>query len=104
MFALARWVVRHKVGATAVVALAVFYMTPNKSEEAQQSASTNPWSVNAAPVTASVQEDQGFVSGMVDSAVAYLDEADMNPIAQSEETVGRLEDTAAAMSSANGRN
>ena len=103
MFGFARWVVRHKVGATAVVALAVFYMTPNKNEEVPQS--NNPWAVQTAPVAA---EEPGMLDGMVDTAmdstVAYLDEAGMNPLAKSDEAVGRLEDTATAMGGANGRN
>ena len=103
MFGFARYIVRHKVGATAVVALAVFYMTPNKDEAAPSS--NNPWAVQAEP---QVAEEPGMVGSMVDTAVdstvAYLDEAGINPLTQSEETVGRLEDTATAMGEANGRN
>ena len=37
MFALARFVVRHKVGVTALLALGLFYMVPSEGEDAQQS-------------------------------------------------------------------
>lgn len=94
MFAPARFVVRHKVGATAIL------------EDAQQSSS--PWALNAAPSQASTTQDAGLIDGVVDTAVStavtYLDEAGMNPMAEAEETVDRFDQTAAAMGEANDRN
>lgn len=106
MFALARFVVRHKVGVTALLALGLFYMVPSEGEDAQQS--NSPWALNAAPAQASTTQDAGLIDGVVDTAVdtavTYLDEAGMNPMAEAEETVDRFDQTAAAMGEANGRN
>ena len=100
MFAFARFIIRHKVGATAVVALGVFFMTPG--EEAEVSRSDNPWALEPSQMAASTEP--GMIDGVLDSTVAYLDESGMNPIAASDETVGRLEDTATAMGAANASN
>lgn len=104
MFRVAQFVVRHKVGAVAVIALGVFIMTPNKGEEAAAQRSNSPWSAQAAAAPASSSEDAGFVTQMVDGAVAYLDENDMNPLDQADEAVGRLDNTAAAYGAVNAAN
>ncbi|GEM_PF-5427920 len=41
---------------------------------------------------------------MVDGAVAYLDEHDINPLDQADETVGRLDQTASAYGAVNAAN
>ena len=106
MFAIARFVVRHKIGATAILALGVFYMVPSKSDESQQS--NSPWALNAAPAQAGSSEATGMLDGMVDTAVdtavSYLDEAGMNPMTEAEATTERFDQTAAAMGEANARN
>lgn len=106
MFAIARFVVRHKVGVTAIVALGVFYMVPSEGEEAQTS--NSPWALNAAPAQAGSSESTGMLDGLVDTvvdtAVTYLDEAGMNPMTEAEATTERFEQTAAAMGEANARN
>jgi hypothetical protein len=102
MFAFARYIIRHKVGATAVVALGVFFMTPGQGEEAPKS--NNPWALDAAPAAASAAGEPGMIDGMIDSTVAFLDENGVNPLSAGDETVGRLEDTASAMGDANSRN
>lgn len=102
MFTLARYVVRHKVGAVAIIALGVFFLMPSGDEEPVQS--SNPWAANQAPAPqfASVEED-GFLDDIVNEAVGYLDEAGMNPMADADAAVNRLDDTAAAYSRVNGR-
>lgn len=106
MFAFARYIIRHKVGATAVVALAVFYMTPSAQDEAPQS--NNPWAASAAPSAAVQAEEPGLIGGMVDgavdTAVAYLDENDLNPVERADETVESFESSATALGDANARN
>lgn len=106
MFGIARYIIRHKVGATAVVALAVFYMTPSRQAEAPQS--NNPWAAQAAPAASTTAEKPGLVGGVVDgvvdTAVAYLDENDLNPVERADETVASFENTATAMGEANGNN
>lgn len=105
MFGIARWVVRHKVGATAVVALGVFFLSPGQEDEQPQQ-SNSPWAQQAAPsnrVMAS-NEETGFIDDMMDEAVAYLDETGMNPMEKADETVGRFDDTAAAYERVNSRN
>jgi hypothetical protein len=102
MFGIARYILRHKVGATAVVALAVVFMSPSKQDEAPRS--NNPWATQS---TATVAEEPGLiggvVDGVVDTTVAYLDEHDLNPVERADETVDSFENTAAAMSDANAR-
>ena len=102
MFRFAQYVVRHKVGAVALVALGVFVMMPNKSEEVEQSSS--PWAAQSAPSQTVQAEEPGFVGQIVDEAVAYLDENDLNPIDRADEAVGRLDDTASAYGDVNSRN
>lgn len=102
MFKVAQYIVRHKVGATAVLALGVFFMMPNQDEEVETS--NNPWAVQSAPSQRVQAEEQGFVDQIMDEAVAYLDENDMNPLEQADEAVGRLDETAAAYSQVNDSN
>jgi hypothetical protein len=99
MFGVARYILRHKVGATAVVALAVFYMTPGKQDETAQS--NSPWATGAqaAPVA-----EASMIDGVVDSTVEFLDENDLNPIERADETVASFENTSTAMGDANARN
>ena len=106
MFALARFVVRHKVGTTALLALGVFYMMPAEGDMAQQSSS--PWALEVGPAQPVASDDAGMIDGVVDTAVdtavTYLDDAGMNPMAEAEATVDRFDQTAAAMGHANANN
>ncbi len=102
MFRFAQFIVRHKVGAVAVLALGVFVMMPNEGE--QEEKSNNPWAQASAPSQTVQAEEPGFVGQIVDEAVAYLDENDLNPIDRADEAVGRLDDTAAAYGDVNARN
>ena len=104
MFAIARYVFRHKIGATAIVALGVFFMMPG-DDQAERDGAANPWSAKAAPtqfVQGSQVEETSFVGEVFDGAVAYLDEAGMNPLASSKESAGNLEMTAGAVAGVNG--
>ncbi len=103
MFRVAQYIVRHKVGATAVLALGVFFLMPNKNEQAEQQ-SSSPWAAQSAPSQTVQAEEAGFVDKMVDGAVAYLDENDINPLDQADEAVGRFDDTASAYGNVNQRN
>jgi hypothetical protein len=102
MFGVARFILRHKVGAAAVIALGVFALTPSKQDQQPQSA--NPWATQGP----AVEEEPGLIGGVVDTVVdttvTYLDENDLNPIERSDETVASFENTAAAMGDANARN
>ncbi len=104
MFGIARYIIRHKVGATAVVALAVFYMTPSAQDQAPES--NSPWAASSTTTVAA--EEPGLVGGVVDSVVdttvAYLDEQGMNPVERADETVANFENSAAALESASSRN
>lgn len=104
MFRIAQFVVRHKVGAVAICALGVFFMTPNKGEEAASQSGNSPWSAQSAPSATVNAEESGFVGQMVDGAVAYLDEHDINPLDKADETVGRLDQTASAYGAVNAAN
>lgn len=100
MFSFARYVVRHKVGAVAICALGVFFLTPNHDEQPEQS--SNPWSAQAAPTQIAQAEESSFVDGIVTEAVSYLDEAGLNPMEETDAAVGRLDDTASAFGKVNG--
>lgn len=103
MFALARGIVRHKVGTVAVIAIAVAFFSADKKEDAQRAAN-NPWAVQAVAERSAPLEEPGFVDSAVDAGMAYLDEAGINPVSQGEETVQRLDNTATAMGDANRNN
>lgn len=100
MFSFARYIVRHKVGATAVCALGVFFLTPDHDEQPEQSA--NPWSAQAAPAQVAQVEETSFVDDLVTEASSYLDEVGINPVSDADEAVGRLDDTASAFNRVNG--
>ncbi len=102
MFGIARYVVRHKVGAVAIVALGVFFLSPSKGEEVE--VSNNPWAAQQAPVQVAAADEGGFVDDLMDEAVGYLDEAGINPLDKADEAVGRFDDTAAAYSQVNAQN
>ncbi len=91
---------RHKVGAFALIALGVFFLTPEKDDQPQQS--SNPWATQSAEsVQVAAVDDTSFVDDLVSEAGDYLDEAGINPVAAADETVGRFDNTASAYSSAN---
>lgn len=103
MFKIARFLVQNKIGAIAVVGIGAFLMMPSGEEE--EPTSSSPWSKQTQQVATASTEESSFVSDMVGTAVdeagAYLDEAGINPLSEAEESVGRFEDTAGAMSDAN---
>ena len=99
MFGIARWVVRHKVGATAIFALGIFFLS---SGEEPEPVATNPWGVQ--PAQAASTEEPGVVDAAIDGAVDYLDEAGLNPVSQADESVQRLDDTATAFQQVNAEN
>ena len=101
MFAFARFVVRHKVGAAALVALGVFVMMPSEDEAAAEQ-SASPWSAQAATVQVAQAQESSFVGEVVDGTVAYLDEAGLNPLSASSESADRLNGTAGAVAKVNG--
>lgn len=97
MFTLAKWIVQHKVGAVAVMALGVVLFAPEKDE---QQGPASPWSAPAeAPQVAA--EDPGFIDQIVAEADTMLTESGMDPREAAEETVGRFDDTAGSMAGAN---
>ncbi|GAA0285597.1 hypothetical protein GCM10009127_29160 [Alteraurantiacibacter aestuarii] len=101
MFSFARYIVRHKVGAVAVCAIAVFVMTPNGEEEQEQS--NSPWSVQQSSVQVAQADESSFVDDIVSEASGYLEEAGIgNPLEEADAAVNRFEDTAAAMNQVNG--
>ncbi len=103
MFALARGIVRHKVGTVAVICIAVFFFSTDQKQDAERAAS-NPWAAQAVAERSAPAEEPGFVDSAVDAGMAYLDEAGINPVSQGEETVQRLDNTATAVGDANRNN
>ncbi len=99
MFGVARFVVRHKVGVVAVLAIGAFFLTPDQQDEPVQS--SNPWSVQDAPVQVAQVDEVSFVDDIVDEAVTYLDDAGLNPVEKADEAVGRFDDTASAYNRVN---
>ena len=97
MLRLAKFIVQHKFGFIAAVALGVVFFAPETKE---QPASSNPWSVSAEPSYA-VAEDRGMVDQIVDKADAMLAESGMDPRDTAEAAVGRFDDTASQYESAN---
>ena len=75
-------------------------MTPAQHEEAEQS--NSPWAAQQAPTNIVQADEASFIDDMYTQAVGYLDEAGINPMADAEEAVGRFDDTAGAMTRANG--
>lgn len=102
MFALARGIVRHKVGTVAVIAIAVAFFSADQKEDAQRA--NNPWAAQAVAVRSAPAEEAGLVDSAVDAGIAYLDEAGINPVGEGDETVQRLDNTAGAVAAANGEN
>lgn len=103
MFALARGIVRHKVGTVAVICIAVFFFSTDQKQDAERAAH-NPWAAEAVAARSVPAEEPGFVDSAVDAGMAYLDEAGMNPVSHGEATVERLDNTAAAVADANNNN
>lgn len=102
MFALARGIIRHKVGAVAVVCIAVFLFATDQKQDEERA--NNPWAAQAVAARSAPAEEAGFVDSAVDAGMAYLDEAGMNPVTHGEETVQRLDNTAGAVADANRNN
>lgn len=99
MFALARGIVRHKVGTVAVIAIAVTFFSADQKEDRERA--NNPWAVQAAP--SQVAAEPSVIDNAVDAGVAYLDEAGL-PVGEVGETAERLDNTAAAVAGANRNN
>ncbi len=104
MFTVARFIVQHKVGAVAIMAIGVFFLTPSGDEEAEKS--SNPWSAQAQASASSNRvvmssDEGGFIDDMVDEAASMLDEAGLNPVAKADETVGQFESAADSLGDAN---
>lgn len=98
MFGIARYVVRHKVGAVAVAALIVVIASPNEGEEVE--VSSNPWAAQPHTVQVAQADDTGFMDDVWEEANGLLDEAGVNPVTQIEENGERLEGASTALSSA----
>jgi len=97
MLRLAKFIVQHKFGFIAAVALGVVFFAPETKE---QPASSNPWSVSAEPSYV-VAEEPGMFDQIVDKADAMLAESGMDPRDTAEAAVGRFDDTASQYESAN---
>ena len=102
MFALARGLIRHKVGAVAVICIAVFFFSTDQKEDAERA--NNPWAAQAIAARSAPAEEPGLVDSAVDAGMAYLDEAGINPVSEAGETVQRLDNTAGAVADANRNN
>jgi len=98
MFTLARFVVRNKLLALAVVGGGIFFMMPSGQEEEKPA---NPWSVQPDKPTLAQAEEGGFVDELVTEAGDFLDENGINPAAMADESVGRLDSAASAYDKAN---
>ncbi len=99
MFALARGIVRHKVGTVAVIAIAVAFFSTDQKEDRERA--NSPWAAQAVAQQASAAEEPSVVDSAVDAGLAYLDEAGINPVGEAGATVERLDNTAAAVGDAN---
>jgi hypothetical protein len=99
MFALARGIVRHKVGTVAVIAIAVAFFSTDQKEDRERA--NNPWAVQAA--ASQTAAEPSVIDNAVDAGVAYLDEAGL-PVGEAAETAERLDNTAAAVAGANRNN
>jgi hypothetical protein len=102
MYALARGIVRHKVGTVAVIAIAIAFFSADKREDAERA--NNPWAAQAVAARSAPAEEPGLVDSAVDAGMAYLDEAGINPVTQIEENGERLDNTAGAVAAANDQN
>ena len=102
MYRFAQYVVRHKVGATAVFALGVFFMLPDNDE--QNESANNPWASQPAATQVASNDEPGFMSDLMDEATSFLDENDINPMDHAEDAVGRFDQTASAYTEVNERN
>lgn len=102
MFALARGIVRHKVGTVAVICIAVFFFATDQKQDNAQA--NNPWAAQAVAERSAAAQEPGFVDSAVDAGMAYLDEAGINPVSHGQETVQRLDNTATAVGDVNDSN
>lgn len=100
MFAIARGIIRHKVGTVAVIAIAVAFFSTDQKEDRERA--NNPWAAQAAASQATAEEPS-VIDNAVDAGVAYLDEAGL-PVGEAGETAERLDNTATAMADANRHN
>lgn len=104
MFAFARSIVRHKVGAVAVLALGVFFLAPGDDDSEEKS--NSPWGQDALTQVAEAEES-GFLGGAIDSAidgaVEYLDEAGLNPVDMADDSTSNWDGAADAFENANNR-
>lgn len=100
MFTIARYVVRNKVGAVAVVALGVFFLSNSGQEEEQQPSS--PWSKQAEVTTVAAAEDEGgFISDIMAEADTLVADSGLDPREKAGDAVGRLDGAASAFGDAN---
>ena len=98
MFGIARTIIRHKVGAIAIVAIGAFFLMPNGEEE---QVSTNPWSAQAQTSAVASAEESGLVDDLITEAGDFLDENGISTSAVSDQTVGRMDGAAEAYEGAN---
>lgn len=95
---------RHKVSVVAVLSLGVFALMPR--EDDAQAANNSPWSKNA-PVQMAQAEEPAFLGDVfdsaVDDAVDYLDDAGLNPVDMTEDSVGNWGGASDAFESADNR-
>lgn len=101
MFRIAQIVVRNKIAVLALAGIDAFFLMPNEDEPAAQS--SNPWVKQAAPAAMASANKPGFVDTMVTCATDYLDEHDLNPLEQADESVNGFESNAAVLDTANNR-
>lgn len=113
MFAIAREIVRHKVGVVAVASFAVFVFAGPKN---QDEAASSPWAKQApsssqAPANqAMAGKDDTFTAKLGNiaekagdyAAEKVLGDKELNPVKMAGESTERFEQSADAMSQANG--
>ena len=101
MFAIARWIVRHKVGTVAIVALGVVMLSPNENEA--EKTSTNPWSTEAqAHSQVAAADDMDFLGKLKSEAADLAEQAGFGEVAgEATQTAARFEQAADVMSKAN---
>lgn len=103
MFVIARALVRHKVGAVAVLALGVFFFLPS-GEDAADAQASGPWKADASAADAQAEEPSfivGAFDSAIDGAVEYLDDTGLNPVEMTEKSSGNWDGAADAFESAN---
>lgn len=98
MFSAARFLVRHKVAAIAVIGLGMFALSPKAEEDAPRS----PWAIQSQP-QGSAGEEPGLLDDLAAEAEVALAASGVAEMVGADASLERMEGAAGAYENANAR-